>query len=1187
VLAGRYEIVKTLGEGGMAKIVLAKSTSGQDVVLKVPLHQNVDHYNRLRDEARVGLRLNHPAIVETLDLFELDGKPILVVEFVDGASMAQIREVGPLSPVAVARIGRQIAEALDAIHNSTDEFDRPLNMLHRDVTPGNILVTRDGDAKLIDLGISRSAETQVRNTNAGAVRGTLRYLAPELIEGKKHNAACDLWSLGVVLWEAVLGRTAISGDDKSILKSILNGKIMSFKPGEAVAKPLQNAMGALLARSEERLQKARAAANVFGRLEEAFGDGQEAAAVAVERAIALYPRRLQKLGVGSKTGVLLQTSEPRSVTFPPSKVLAAPDNQQQPATPNQAPQSKEPSGAIKPPQSLHAPPTVMMPRAANLPARAAASSLDENSSVFASPHSYEGEQLSETKSENQEQQPPAQAQSNIWASVSQASAEFKEPVQTSDHNEAFQEKETAYAPNHPTEDLSSQVSEQETQDQGSSNQPDLRPLDPKEQTEDIPAPNVDGPPHNDVLSPPRETASDKYRSESPREESEPAAIQNQSPEAKSTDGAQSDSSGSKEALVQNPIMQQELPPDSATAFSTDLPPTRLMPQPNVTSPSALGAPIQDPGIMGRMAEKIEQKEADARASLEMAMDSAPKESEPDHFHDMEMDDALSDLKTKIEMAQFESEAPAEKASEDYKEQEGDPKMAPGTAPAPASQDFDDPTMVMESNQEFQPDSTLSSSGQFQQAAPFPANSQAGSSAFDAAFAQATDPPGRPSGVFAQLQDPTTDSKQSDPPSEEPASEALGTGDTSGQPTTLENPSEARDAPLGAQGEENTNRIAAGNQEQATPDDFTEAKTVLSPTQSSAAPERTSTSADPALSEQFNSNLQTKLETMNGLSLDDSQTAHPNSKQGSPQEQPVAAKQKAEPPDNDVSYSFGEQTSDRVASEFEEGVLAEREKVKPSLQPIVSSSPEASRPKAPEPKAPEPKAPEPKAPEPKAPEPKAPEPKAPEPNTSEPPAPEPNTSEPKAPEPKAPEPKAPEPKAPEPKAPKVEAPKSEPLDTSASNENRSTDTSEPDFKPGQDSPAEKEDATEPSRSATIVANEFFEEKISYDDESEDRRKIQEVRIDENVFRPKAKLWAGLVLLGLAAVVGLFVLASSAEKKAVKEEPEKKAVKEEPAVAKQPEQPAEAAPPVKKVKEPRKKKKKKKKRSKSRRGKKSKR
>ena len=132
---GRYELIRSLGEGGSAKVLLAKSLgSGQEVVLKVPLQATPNKLERMRDEARVGLRLQHPGIVETLDLFEHEGKPVLVVEFVNGSSLQQIRKVGPLSPAAVVRVGRQVAEALDAIHSATDEAGQPLNILHRDVT---------------------------------------------------------------------------------------------------------------------------------------------------------------------------------------------------------------------------------------------------------------------------------------------------------------------------------------------------------------------------------------------------------------------------------------------------------------------------------------------------------------------------------------------------------------------------------------------------------------------------------------------------------------------------------------------------------------------------------------------------------------------------------------------------------------------------------------------------------------------------------------------------------------------------------------------------------------------------------------------------------------------------------------------------------------------------------------------
>jgi serine/threonine-protein kinase len=266
---GRYEVIRKLGEGGMARVMLGKSSSGDPVVLKVPLRQNQDFAERVRDEARVGLRLNHPSVVDTLDLFEHDGMPILVVEYVEGASLQQLRKHGgPMPPGMCVRVGRQVAEGLAFIHEATDENDQPLNILHRDVAPGNILVTRDGDAKLIDLGIARGMETQAKRTAIGMVRGTMRYLAPELLAGDAHTPATDLWALGIVLFEACLGRRAIEGDERDVLGGITDGRITSLKAGESIPSPLSDGIFALLAEKSARLQRARAAANVLKRIEE-------------------------------------------------------------------------------------------------------------------------------------------------------------------------------------------------------------------------------------------------------------------------------------------------------------------------------------------------------------------------------------------------------------------------------------------------------------------------------------------------------------------------------------------------------------------------------------------------------------------------------------------------------------------------------------------------------------------------------------------------------------------------------------------------------------------------------------------------------------------------------------------------------------------------------------------------------
>src|SRR5690606_20995480 len=128
------------------------------VVLKTPHLKSDDLNDRLRDEARVGIRLAHPALVETLDLFEHEGKPVLVVAFIDGVSIDGLRRKTRLPPASVARIGWQIAQGLHAVHCATDENGRALHMVHRDVTAPNVLIDKRGDARLIDLGIARSVE---------------------------------------------------------------------------------------------------------------------------------------------------------------------------------------------------------------------------------------------------------------------------------------------------------------------------------------------------------------------------------------------------------------------------------------------------------------------------------------------------------------------------------------------------------------------------------------------------------------------------------------------------------------------------------------------------------------------------------------------------------------------------------------------------------------------------------------------------------------------------------------------------------------------------------------------------------------------------------------------------------------------------------------------------------------------
>lgn len=272
LFAGRYEVIGELGSGGMGQLLLARAPRGARVVIKTAHAREDDE--RLRDEARVGMRLIHPNIVETLDLIEHEGRPALVTAYVPGASIFDLRRRGAVPPAVVCRVGRQIAEALDALHEAVDEHGRPLQMLHRDVTPGNVLLGYDGAARLIDLGIARSLETRAERTESGAVRGTLRYLAPELFASGPHSVRSDLWSLGVVLFEALLGREATRGPMAAAVGKIVSGKIMEIDPSERAEPAVVRGIAQLLRMDPlARPVRARDAAALFAMLEKQLAGG--------------------------------------------------------------------------------------------------------------------------------------------------------------------------------------------------------------------------------------------------------------------------------------------------------------------------------------------------------------------------------------------------------------------------------------------------------------------------------------------------------------------------------------------------------------------------------------------------------------------------------------------------------------------------------------------------------------------------------------------------------------------------------------------------------------------------------------------------------------------------------------------------------------------------------------------------
>jgi eukaryotic-like serine/threonine-protein kinase len=200
---GRYRVERMLGQGGMAAVYLAHDAElERPVAIKVlaeHLASDEAFRQRFLREARMAAKLSHPNIVHVYDQGEEDGRPFIVMEYVEGMTLGdELRENGPLAPARVVDLGLQICGGLEHAHAS--------GLVHRDVKPGNLLLRADGTVKIADFGIARAAQA-TKLTQIGSVLGTAAYLAPEQAAGEQVTAAADIYSLGCVLFELLTGRT--------------------------------------------------------------------------------------------------------------------------------------------------------------------------------------------------------------------------------------------------------------------------------------------------------------------------------------------------------------------------------------------------------------------------------------------------------------------------------------------------------------------------------------------------------------------------------------------------------------------------------------------------------------------------------------------------------------------------------------------------------------------------------------------------------------------------------------------------------------------------------------------------------------------------------------------------------------------------------------------------------------------
>ena len=225
---GGYQIVGPIRTGGMARLFRARRIGAhgfsQEVAIKLlhaELADDPRYTEMLVDEALMAARIHHPNVVRVEELAEDGGICFLVMEYVDGWSLGHVMDAlsaqgRRMAPPLATHIASEIAAGLHAAHEATRADGRPLELVHRDVSPPNVLLAKKGHVKLIDFGVAKAHGRAVRTTS-GTLKGKFRYMSPEQARGARVDRRTDVYAIGIMLWEMLTARPLFGADDEVAL----------------------------------------------------------------------------------------------------------------------------------------------------------------------------------------------------------------------------------------------------------------------------------------------------------------------------------------------------------------------------------------------------------------------------------------------------------------------------------------------------------------------------------------------------------------------------------------------------------------------------------------------------------------------------------------------------------------------------------------------------------------------------------------------------------------------------------------------------------------------------------------------------------------------------------------------------------------------------------------------------------